>query len=265
LSSALIRLLDERHILLQFDDPEMTSLLGRRAWDGAVRPVQGSDFLMVVDSNIGFNKSNIMLTTALDYQVDLTSLTALLGKLTVSHTNRSKSDSPCAPRWDAINTEDTSEVYTTDACHFTYLRVYSLAGAQLTDANPQAIPAEQTLRAISIPAQVDQLKDDGIHGVQAFGTLVVIPQKKTVETFFDFNLPASVIQQNVTSGKWIYRLKVQKQPGTIAIPLTVTLRLPNGAEVIDPPPGLQNEQGRWIFRIDLRKDAFLEVMFRVSQ
>ncbi|MBI5965220.1 MAG: DUF4012 domain-containing protein [Chloroflexi bacterium] len=263
LGTALIQLLDERHILLQFDDPETTALLARRAWDGAVRPPQNSDFLMVVDSNIGFNKSNTLLATALNYKVDLTSPTAPLGNLTVSHTNKSQSDSPCVPRLDAIGT-NMSEVYTMDACHFTYLRVYNPAGTQLRDATLQAIPAEQTLREIPVPAQVDLLKDDGITAVQAFGALVVIPQKNTIHTSFVFSLPSSVIQQNSASRVWTYRLTVQKQPGTIAIPLTITLRLPDKAELTNSPAGLQREQDKWVFETGLKKDVVFEIIFRVS-
>jgi hypothetical protein len=264
LASTLIQLLDERHILLQFDDPETTALLARRAWDGAVRPPQNSDFLMVVDSNIGFNKSNTFLATAVSYEVDLTSPTTPRGKLTISHTNKSQSDSPCVPRLDAIGI-NMSEVYTMDACHFTYLRIYNSAGTQLRDATIQAIPAEQTLREIPVPAQVDLLNDDGIADVQAFGALVVIPQTKTVETSFDFSLPSSVIRQNTASGVWTYRLTVQKQPGTIAIPLAITLQLPDKAELISSPAGFQREQDNWVFKTNLQRDVIFEIVFHVSQ
>ncbi len=264
LASTLIQLLDERHILLQFDDPETTALLARRAWDGAIRPPQNSDFLMVVDSNIGFNKSNTLLATTLIYKVDLTSPTAPLGNLTVSHANKSQSDSPCVPRLDTIGT-NMSEVYTMDACHFTYLRIYNLAGTQLREATLQAIPAEQTLREIPVPAEVDLLKDDGIADVQAFGALVIIPQKKTVDSYFGFSLPSSVIQQNTINGDWTYMLTVQKQPGTIAIPLTITLQLPDKAELIASPAGFQREQDNWVFKTKLQKDVVFEIVFQVSQ
>ena len=264
LAPALMSLLDQRHILLQFDDPEMTALLARRAWAGAVRPAKGSDFLMVVDSNIGFNKSNALLNTSLTYAVNLTSPSEPTAQLTVHHTNRGIGDSPCVPLANTA-TVDASESYTMDACHWTYLRVYSSTGTQLLSATPQAIPAEQTLREIAVPARVDLLDGDGIAGAQAFGTLVVIPQNKSVDTSFDFNLPASVLRQDAASGMWTYRLKIQKQPGTIAVPLIISLRLPDGAELIDPPAGFQKEGDAWVFTTSLRQDVILEVVFHVSQ
>ena len=38
----------------------MTALLASHRWDGAVRPEQG-DFLMAVDTNVGFNKTNAVV------------------------------------------------------------------------------------------------------------------------------------------------------------------------------------------------------------
>ncbi len=264
LAPSLLQLLDERHILLQFDDPEAADLLARRAWDGAVRPVEKSDFLMVVDSNIGFNKSNALLETAISYEVDLSIPASPQGILTVSYENKSQGNLSCeTSRLDSLGI-DMSEAYTMDACHFTYLRIYKATGSQLRDANPQAIPAEQTLRDIIVPARVDQLKDDGIPGVQAFGTLVVIPQKSRVDTFFDFNLPRMVVQQNTTNRISAYHLIVQKQPGTTAIPVTFILHLPDGAEMIDPPTGFRQEQGYWIYTTNLQRDIILEILFRTS-
>jgi hypothetical protein len=264
LAPVLKQLMDERHILLQFDDSATTDLLVRRRWDGAVRVPPNSDFLMVVDSNIGFNKSNAILRTSLGYKVDLTLPTGPHGELIVSHTNQGKSESPCIPRLDALGT-DLSEAYTMDACHWTYLRVYRPAGTQLLAATPRSIPAEQTLREIAVPARVDRLEDDGIPGAQAFGTLIVIPQGNTVKTAFDFRLPSNVLQENESSNVWTYRLFIQKQPGIITIPLTITLSLPAGSELINTPAGFQREQDDWIFSTDLKQDILLEIVFHVTK
>ncbi|NOT05039.1 MAG: DUF4012 domain-containing protein [Anaerolineales bacterium] len=262
LAPVLIKLLDERHILLQFDDLETTKLLERRKWDGAIRPPQNSDYLMVVDSNIGFNKSNVSLSTSLAYNIDLSSLNKPTGNLIVKHTNRSQSNLLCEPRLDAVGV-DMSEAYTMDACHWTYLRVYKPVEAQLTDAAPQVIPAEQTLRQRAIPARIDLLENEEIPNTQVFGTFLVIPQKETINTSFEFSLPAFVLQKDPTSDAWTYRLILQKQPGTISTPVTISLLLPEGSELLNAPAGLKQEQGRWIFTSDLRQDIIFDVEFRV--
>ena len=50
-------------MLIQVDDPILAGLLSRYGWDGAVIPPPG-DFLMVVDSNVGFNKTNAVIGTS---------------------------------------------------------------------------------------------------------------------------------------------------------------------------------------------------------
>jgi len=68
--------LNEHHLLLKFDGPSMTDILARHRWDGTVRPKKG-DFLMAVDTNVGFNKTNAVVTSTMVYDVDLTKLAAL--------------------------------------------------------------------------------------------------------------------------------------------------------------------------------------------
>ncbi len=58
LAKALLAMLDERHLQVAVDDPVLARILADRGWDGGLRPPAGSDFLAVVDSNVGFNKAN---------------------------------------------------------------------------------------------------------------------------------------------------------------------------------------------------------------
>jgi len=81
-----LALLDQRHILVQLDDPALTELLAERGWDGAVRN-PGSDFLMIVDSNVGYNKTNAVVSRRFSYDIDLTDSAAPLASLVVIHKN----------------------------------------------------------------------------------------------------------------------------------------------------------------------------------
>jgi len=66
----LKRSLDEKHVLIHVDDPQAAELLAAAGWDGALRPGEG-DFLLVVDSNVGFNKVNPRIEQEIGYQVTL--------------------------------------------------------------------------------------------------------------------------------------------------------------------------------------------------
>jgi len=64
----------------------MTTVLANHRWDGVVRRGNG-DFLMAVDTNVGFNKTNRVVNAIMVYDIDLTKQTTPIGSLTIIHTN----------------------------------------------------------------------------------------------------------------------------------------------------------------------------------
>ncbi len=259
LAAVLIKTLDERHLLLQLDNPSLTSFLEARGWDGSVRP-SGGDFLMVADFNVGFNKTNTLVETSLAYGIDLSDLAAPLGKLTVSHRNNAVDDIPCI-QWHG-QTVNGQEDYPIDRCYWDYMRVYTALGAKLIQAVPQAIPADWMILRQPVPPQVDLLGEE-IEAAQAFGTLKVVPGGQSVTTGFEFALPASILKAGAETNQYVYHLRVQKQPGTLATPITINILLPDGASIVVLPSGAAAD-GRTIkLSADLRTDIEFDLVFAV--
>ena len=262
---AMVRVLDEHHILLQFDNPALTPILVRRGWDGAVRPGSG-DFLMVIDSNVGFNKTNAIVAAAIRYDVDLSVPGAVMANLSVAHTNNAV-PLKCQPigvidYWTIENPEYFESDYPIDRCYYTYMRVYRVPGTELMAANPQTIPAEWMILQQEVPPQVDVLNEE-IPGVEGYGLLKVVPGGQSVQTDLRFVLPATVVRPPSGKNGWIYNLRLQKQPGTVAIPFTLTVRLPEGASVQSMPEGATFENGLVTFSVSLRLDQDLEIIFTI--
>ncbi|RME05992.1 MAG: DUF4012 domain-containing protein [Anaerolineae bacterium] len=259
---ALLTALDERHILVQLDDPVLAEVLAQRGWDGALRPGEG-DFLMVVDSNLGFNKADAAVEKAVKYHVDLSEPAVPRAEVVVAHHNPSRGDEPC--RHAAYDTGDYQALI--DRCYWDYLRVYTLADAELLDATPHAVPGEWMLSGKDIPARVDRLDNEGIvdenpPGLQAWGTWLVVPLGESLETRFEFALPADVIRRDEATGMWRYTLRVKKQPGTVANPLALQVRLPPEAALLNAAPeGGIFEDGLWILETDLRTDLDVRLEF----
>jgi hypothetical protein len=262
LVEVLIQSLNEHHLLIKVDDPVLTSFLASRGWDGVVRP-GGGDFLMVVDSNIGFNKTSAVVKTNLTYDVDLTNPSAPVGKLDVTHQNNAASV-PCIPGPHTMVADfgETyfEEHYPIDRCYWDYLRVYKTAGTQLLSATPQSIPAEWMLLNQPVPAKVDVL-DEGIPGVQAFGTLKIVPGGQYVTSSFQFALPASVLKSQGNSNQIDYHLRIQKQPGTLAVPISISVQLPKNATVQKMPSGGIIQGQTLQIQTNLQVDLDLDVVF----
>ena len=256
LLTVLSQALNEHHLLLQLDGNAMTTILANHRWDGAVRPERG-DFLMAVDTNVGFNKTNAVVTSNLVYDVDLTKLSAPTGTLRIDHQNNAAEQ--ICKQWDKI-ISPAEHYYPIQDCYWNYLRVYMVRGAKLLDATPQFVPANWMLVKQDVPARVDNL-NEGIAGVQAFGTLQVVPGGESVVTSFSFTLPSSIIQSR--AGQSIYHLLVQKQPGTLAEPITIRVHLPNNASIQTVPRGAVVQDQNILFQTNLRTDLEFEIVFHI--
>ena len=261
----VLELLNEKHLLLQFDDEQATRLVARHNWDGAVNIPANSDFNMLVDANLSYNKATVSMETSLDYTIDLTNLNRPTGLLVVRQINHSTREVPCLPRYSArFAPGHTSSPYVMDECYWSYLRLYLPAGTKLLRSTPHALPAESTMLGEDIPARTDDLGSEEIHNAQVFGTMTLTPTRTSRATEFEFLLPADVLRQAKQNNLWAYHLKLQKQPGTLARSMSINLRLPAGATLVNTSLPLTNQHGTWTAQLELRNDLQIEVSFRIK-
>jgi hypothetical protein len=271
LMPVLIELLDEKHILLQIDNEEAATFLESRNWDGSIRIPPKSDYLMAVDTNMGYNKSNAVMGTSFEYNVDLTASNNPTSLLHVQQTNYSTVNIPCEPfatdRF-LLTPQKTGEtpdmVYNIDECHWGYLRVYTPEGTKLLRANPREIPAESTILGETIPARTDNLGNEDIPSAQVFGMMVITPTQQSTTTELEYSLPADVVTKNNENNSWIYRLKIQKQPGIVTQLFTLALRLPSGARIEYATTSFSENDGVWTAQMSLRRDLIVEVHFSIN-
>jgi Protein of unknown function (DUF4012) len=255
IGQVLFQGLNEDHLLLQLDDPTLTTVIAHHGWDGALR-YQGGDFLMVVDANIGFNKTNAVVDTALSYDVDLSDATHPASTLTVTHYNGASADVACI-HWGAQRPAG-EEYYPIDACYWNYMRVYVPSGTELSAATPQIVPGEWMILNKGVNAAVDKL-DEEVDGLQAFGMLMVVPGDHSQLNSLHFQLPDHVL---MTEGdQRIYRLDVEKQPGTLATPITIRIHLPHRAVLKSTSMKAIMENHDLLIQTALQTDVNLEVVF----
>jgi len=196
LAKAVLAMLDGRHLQVAVDDPALAKMLADRGWDGGLRPPAGSDFLAVVDSNVGFNKTNAAVQQRIAYRVEPADggLAATL-TLTYTHTAPRGSEEIC----DRTSRYGDSYDALIRRCYWDYLRVYTPGGSEL-------LAAEGLNHAAAEPGERGTTVLTGDFSLKPGAQLVV-----TLRYRLPADLPASP-----------YRLSVRKQAGTGALPLSIS-------------------------------------------
>jgi len=228
-------------------------------WDGALRPSVG-DYLMVVDANLGFNKTNILVSESLNYQVTLLpdgTGRAVVG-LNYAHQG-TRTDIVCTQivPYDANVTYDKL----TQGCYFDYLRLVVPRGSQLREATAHPVLAKYLLSGMAADGKTETLQDDP-PGWTMFGQFFVVEYGKQLLTRFEYDLPVVVTD---AAGQKRYVLLLQKQSGTDAMPVKVKLTLPAGARLVSVSPSPTVQSGA-VLEFDLRLDVDrqIEVVYALA-
>jgi hypothetical protein len=260
LAHAFKRALDERHLLLFVANPDATVVLARQGWDGAVSPGSG-DFLMVVASNMGYDKVNHNIRQTITYAVDLSNPAAPLAATTIQHTHLLPGTAGC-DQWRkhggvaALRYEDRM-----DDCYWNYLRVLAPGQSYLAGFDTQPTPDTWMLSGIGEHGTV--YVEPGEAGATTFGTFLVVPRGGQRATAFRYRLPPTVVTRDLQ--EWHYHLKLQNQPGQ-AQQVSVQLLLPASATVVATSAEPSRSTGRVLtFEIDLRTDRTLDVVFQTPE
>jgi Protein of unknown function (DUF4012) len=266
LAQAVWQGLQGRHILITLDDPEAAALLAAQRWDGALLPTEG-DYLQVVDANVGFNKVDPNVQRAIDYQVDLRDPGQIQSTATVRYQNQSPPQAePCVQKAEWLPTYEERMI----GCYWDLVRFYAPEGARLLETEREPWPPGSLLaryQFVGGQSVGDAGPDSGPveKGKIPFTLFFVVPPGETRDVRLEWQLPPGIITYGPDGIH--YRLTVQKQSGTPAVPLRVTVHLLPGAQVVRATSGLataqyQIEDGDLVFNLDLAVDRQIEVVFR---
>jgi len=144
-----------------------------------------------------------------------------------------------------------------EGCYWNYLRVYVPEGSHLQTASPHPTPAAYLLRGEAAPGEAEVLPDKG---KATFGQFFVVERGRALATRFEYALPRVA---RSSEGQWRYTLLIQKQPGTDRTPVSLTIVLPPGTQLLvaTPTPRVENES-TLTFALELNTDVIVEVTYR---
>jgi hypothetical protein len=255
IAKVLYRALEGRHLLVFVDDVDVSSALAQVGWDGALRESAG-DHLMIVDANLGFNKVNPLISESAGYRVVLRPDGTAAAELSLAYAHQGrKADVHCQHQ--PTYAGDLTYEALIHRCYYDYLRVYVPAGSVLRAATPHPVPGGYLLRGEPDDGQAVALSDEA--GKTVFAQFFVVEYGQTLTTRFEYDLPRVA---RLSKGQWHYVLLVQKQPGTDSTPVSLTLALPPGAQLLaaTPSPRMTDKE-TLTFDLSLDTDIVVEVVY----
>lgn len=250
--------LQQRHLLIYSEQPQIQKVLAELKWDGALRESPG-DYLLVVDTNVGFGKVDPLVTRDLRYAVSLHEDGTATAELTVTYVHQGEREGIiCNPmvRYDA----DVTYAAMMQRCYYDYLRVYVPASSVLLEAQAHPTPGEYLIMGQPLDGAPERFTEAG---KTVWAQFFVVEYGQTLTKRWVYELPAVV--EDVADGER-YTLLLQKQAGLDAVPVDISLRLPSNAVVLDWWPQPTAEQGNVVnYQFDLRVDSSLSVRYRVPE
>lgn len=252
--TVIFQMLRQGHLRVYFKDSGAQMALAKADLDGAVRPGEG-DFLMLVDSNIGFNKADALIERTVTYRVDARVPQSPQATLILEYTSRAHPGVAC------VHKEMYGLTYTDlqNRCYWNYWRVLVPKDSKWVFAQVPAVPSERMLNQKEYHGMVQSFPAEG--GTIAFAGLMVLPSGDRQTAILSWRLPSRVIRQ--AKEGWIYELRVQKQPGVVRLGLRLIVQIPEGMKV-RPVKGWREglQPGEWVWEGWLEETTDFRLVFR---
>jgi hypothetical protein len=191
--------------------------------------------LLLVDSNVGFNKTDAVVRRSLEYAVDLSSINSPTAKITVHYEHTIRQQVECKHEA-TYGKGDYSDMFA--RCYWDYWRVYKGAGNELLGSEIPEIPGKWLLGGIPYLGNAELNQGEG--NTSVFAGQLVLPTNESKTIALRVQLPGSVIEKS-QGGGFIYRLRIQKQMGLTNLPVHLTIRIPDGYRLKGQISGVKYE------------------------
>jgi Protein of unknown function (DUF4012) len=227
LGIALLDLLEQGQVLVYFTDPAAQSALEKGAWDHTIEPGT-SDYLYLVDSNVGFNKVDSVVERSIAYRVDLSDADRPTGEVTVTYTHTGSGEANCKQ---LISYGSGTYQDMVERCYLDYWRLFMPAGSGILGSEVQPVPGEQLLSGQDWAGNVEI--SQGEAGTQVFAGLLMLPTSQSSQIVVTYTLPQGILHHG-GADLLEYSLVVDVQPGLEGLPFQFELKLPVNTTLREP-------------------------------
>lgn len=251
--------LERKHLMLYVNDQEAADVLRSLGWDGAIDVPSKHDYLLPLDTNMGYNKANFVIDRSLTYQVTLDDAGNGTAALDMTYMHGGESFDPLCYQV-VLYRGQLQYRDLLDVCYYNYLRVYTPSGTELLNGSEHPAPAEWFVTEQAwIGSPTVQSDPSGLTVIDNF---IVVPRGQTVTTSYRYSLPPNIVS-DLEDGTKRYQLTLAKQAGAKPQSAVVIINLPPGTTQVKSTPNPTGIAGNQLtFEVTLDRDVHFEVAYR---
>lgn len=258
LASNMTQASKDRHLSVYVRDPGTAATLAELGWDGHLPQSPPGDFWMAIDSNMGYNKVNILVERSFSYDVILGERPTATLTINYRHTGP-PGDKLCYQGVEEEFERADDYLSLADQCYWNFLRIYTPLGSNLLDSSRHIVPGDTLFSGETWDS--DGQKIDDLPWLTTFANFFLLRRGESVTTYFQYELPAGIIEPDGRDS--IYRLNIYKQPGTKQEPLRLMVSLPKGASFLDANPSPVQVSGESLtFNLDISTNTTIDIRYR---
>jgi hypothetical protein len=233
---------DGKTALFYSFDPVLQALAHEMKLDGALQDPPG-DYLMPVEASVNSTKLNIVIDKRMEMQVALDDLGDAHSTVTLRYENDLAS-------WEQGRDPDLVYRLMLGGLYGGYLRLFTKAPSRLLDV---AIDGAS--------AGAEEIGSE--NGKTVFGRFFGLPKGAKREVAFRYVTPGVAELGDRTAR---YRLFIQKQPGTGAVPLSLRFSLPENAKLVSIDlDGKRLEGSSLELQTDLSRDREIVLTYETAR
>ena len=235
--------LAEKRIQIWMKEPAEQQFIKHMAWGGAIRPAKGSDFVYVVEQNVGGNKLDYFSTQSTGMSIEIDGTGARVSTVLGVHNGVFAPQ----PRWIMGDSGPT---------HRPMLSLYVPGDATLE--GPPTIDGERIDDPAPAAWSGGGPPEDSEAGKKVWSATLVVPPGEDASIGYDYTVPDVV---RAVGERSVYRLVIQHQPKVNLEEMTIRLTLPGGATGVRAP-GWTREGDVLVWTKRLGEDTEVEVSWR---
>ena len=221
----------KQSLQIYMSDPAVGAVLNDINWDGRLENPAQSDYLLVVDTNVGFNKTNLFIERQLDYWVTITPALATQSTLEISYFHAGETTKNCAQQ-DALTPIQPTYAEISNQCFWNYVRVYTPENSTLTQSSAQPLAQNRILATEDWPGLFRAIDD--LPGWAVLDNLLLIESGPSAA--YQLSYQNSNLIQEVEPDVFQYSLQLGQQAGLNDETRNITVTLPEGATIVAITP-----------------------------